>query len=217
MDKKTVLEAIKNIKKGSSKRNFKQSFDLIINLKGLDLKKPDDQVELFIPLHFEKGKKPKICVLAGPELVDEGKKHADLTITAEEFERYQKDKKAAKRLAGSFDYFIAQANIMPKVAQAFGRYLGPRGKMPNPKAGCVVPPKAQLAPLVARLHKTVRISAKTSLVVQCAVGREDMKDEEVYDNIHTVHDQLVHHLPNEAHNLDSMYLKLTMGKPVKLI
>ena len=56
MDKNSIKEAIKKLKESSKKRNFKQTFDLIINLRGLDLKKSEEQVNLHVPLHYPKGK-----------------------------------------------------------------------------------------------------------------------------------------------------------------
>ncbi len=199
-----------------SKRNFKQSIDLIINLKNLDIKKSDNQVDFFVQLHFSKGKKTKVCALVGPELAKSAEKIVDKVVLQTEFEKYQKDKRLAKKLAKEYDFFIAQANIMPQVATAFGKVLGPKGKMPNPKAGCIVPPAANIEPLYNKLQKTIRISAKTSPVVHCLAGKEDMKDEEIIDNIKTIYDQLIHHLPHEKNNVGSVLVKLTMGKPIKI-
>jgi ribosomal protein L1 len=53
-------------------------------------------------------------------------------------------------------------------------------------------------------------------MIQCIVGKEDMKDEDVSDNIWTVYDGLVHHLSAGKDNVKSIMLKLTMSKPVKL-
>ncbi len=200
-----------------SKRNFKQKFDLIISLKGINLKKTEQQVEFFASLHKEKGKPTKVCALVGPELGSSAKNVCDFAILQAEFEKYQKDKKLAKKLAKEYDFFIAQANIMPQIATSFGKFLGPKGKMPNPKAGCIVPPTANLEALYNKLQKTIKISAKTTPVIQCIVGNEDMSDEDVIDNIKTIYDQLIHHLPNEKHNIKSGFLKLTMGKPIKII
>lgn len=216
MDKKEIISVVKSLKESSKKRNFKQTFDLIANLKNIDLKKTDNQVEFFINLHFSKGKKMSVCALVGPELKPEAEKTCDETISSDAFEKYQKDKKLAKKLADKHDFFIAQANIMPKVAAAFGRVFGPRGKMPNPKAGCVVPPKAVLKPLYDRLQKVLKVSIKTTPLFQCAVGSEDMPDEEIADNIMVVYDQLIHHLPSEKHNIKNIFIKTTMGSPVTL-
>jgi len=211
MQPKNLEKSIKQVKEASQKRNFKQNIDLIFNLKDLNLKKNDEQVDLFASLHYNSGKKIKICALVGPELKEEASKNCDLTIAQEDFPKYAKDKKAAKKLAKQYDFFIAQANIMPQAAQTFGKVFGVRGKMPNPKAGCVVPPKANLKSLVEKLKKTVRIIAKIQPLIQVPVGSEDMTEAELADNIMTVYNQLIQHLPNEKNNIKSMFLKTTMG------
>lgn len=215
MNQKDIVELLKKAKENSKPRKFTQRYDLIVSLKSLDLKKPEQQVDFYANVHFSTGKQIKICGLVGPELVEESKKNLDNTILADDFDKIAKNKKEIRKIAESYDYFVAQANIMAKVASSFGRIFGPRDKMPNPKVGCVVPPKTNLLPLYERLQKTVRVKAKTSLMVQVCVGNEKMKDEEVVDNIKTVYDQIIHHLPNEINNVKSIYLKTTMGKPVK--
>ncbi|MFH1072495.1 MAG: 50S ribosomal protein L1 [Nanoarchaeota archaeon] len=215
MDKKDIKNAIEDVKKNSKQRKFSQSYDLIVNLQELNLKNPEEQVDFFVTLHFGIGKKIKVCGFVGPELQDQAKTICDFTVTQDEFPVYG-DKKKVKRLAKTYDYFIAQANIMPKVAGIFGRSLGPRGKMPNPKAGCVVPGNANLKPLVDRLQTTIKVSAKKEPVIHLMVGKESQPDDEITDNIMTIYQQLIHHLPKEKHNIRNIYLKLTMGKPIKL-
>ncbi|MBW2993505.1 50S ribosomal protein L1 [Candidatus Woesearchaeota archaeon] len=214
MEKQSIINAIKELKEKSQKRNFNQTYDLIITLKDMDLKKTENHVDFFQELHYPKGKKAKICALIGPEMENNAKGAVDKYILVDDFPRFAKDKTETKKLAKQFDYFIAQATIMPKVATTFGKIFGPKGKMPNPKAGCVVPPNAALKPLYEKLQKTIRLTAKTSLMVQTAVGKEDMPDEQIIDNIQTVHDALMHHLPNAEHNIKNILLKFTMGKPV---
>lgn len=214
MEKNTVLEAVKKLK-SIPKRKFEQTVDLIINLKDLNLKNPDQQIEFFATVHHSP-KKLKICAFAGPELLDEAKANVDNAVSVEEFEKYQNDKKLAKKLANENDFFIAQANIMAKVATAFGKVLGPRGKMPNPKAGCVVPPKTALKPLYEKLQKTIKISAKTSLVIQIPVGKESMPDEQIVENISDIFTQLERVLPGGRNNIRSTFLKLTMSEAVKI-
>ena len=214
MDKEQIQAAIAKAKDISEKRNFRQTYDLIINLRDLDPKKPEHQVDAFITLPHSKGKKARVCALIGPEL-EEQAKICDSAILSDNFEKY-KGKKEARKIANSFDFFIAQANIMPKVANAFGRVFGPRGKMPNPKSGCVVPPNANLKPLYEKLQRTVRASVKSAPLIQCAIGTEDMNQNDVAENALIVYNSLLHVLPNEKHNIKDIYIKLTMGKPVKV-
>ena len=196
------------------KKNFVQSFDLVVNLKDLNLKKPDEQVDFFTTLPKSLQKKIKVCGLVGPELIDESKEHFDKTLTVSDFESLSKQD--TKKLADEFDFFVAQATIMPKVAATFGRTFGPKNKMPNPKSGCVVPPKANLKPLYEKLQNTVRVKTKNALVLQNRVGTEEMEIEAVAENIMQLYDSIVHHLPKEENNVSAVYVKKTMSKAVRL-
>jgi len=216
MDEKKLKESLEKLKEGN-KRNFSQTVDLIINLRNLDLKKPDHQIEFFIQLPKSKGKQSKLCALVGPELGDQAKSVMDNVVLAKDFDKYTKDKKLTKKLASNYDFFIAQANIMPKVATAFGRVLGPKGKMPNPKAGCIVPPNANLKIISTKLKNTVKISGKKAPLIQTSVGTEADNPEDVIENVKYVYNNLVHHLPQGENNIKSLYIKYTMGKPVKVI
>lgn len=210
MDKSTVSKTLKQLKANSPKKNFKQSIDLIINLKDLDLKKPEQQVNLFVTLHYSTGKESSVCAFVGPELEKSAKETCNEIILAESFPRF-KDKKDIKKLASKYDFFLSQANIMPQVATVFGRFLGPRGKMPNPKAGAVLPPNANLAPLVERLKRTLLVATRNEPVIKCMVGKEDLDEEKLIDNILTVYNSVLQKLPSEKHNIKSVMLKLTMG------
>lgn len=213
MDRKKVIGAVKKARESSKKRKFKQTFDLIFSLKDLDMKKPDNQVDVFASVPNSRGKPIKVCALVGPELKDSASV-CDKVISVDDFDSL--DKKAVKKLAEEHAFFIAQANIMPKVAQTFGRVLGTRGKMPNPKAGCVLPPKANVKPLYDKLQKTVRLSAKTALMIQTYVGTEDLSDDQVADNVLSLYNSLIHVLAKEDNNVKSVKIKLSMGNPVEV-
>jgi len=211
MDKAQVQKALAEIK-AQPKRKFTQSYDLIINLKNLELK--SNPVDIFVTLPFSKGKKVSIAALVDQELVEQANKFCDLVIKEPEFQKY--DKKAAKRLGEHYNYFIAQASLMPKIAANFGRVLGVKGKMPNPKLGCVILPNANVEALVRKLRQTVRLQAKKGLNLQCLVGKEDLPEDNLIENILAVYNAVVKHLPNEFQNIKNVSLKLTMGKPVKI-
>jgi len=213
MNKEQVHKALEEIKKQPQKK-FVQSYDLVINLKDHDVKQAP--LDFFANLPHPKGKKVKVAAFVDQQLAEQAAKFCDAVIRDTEFDRYKEDKKAAKKLAQQYDYFIAQATIMPKVAAVFGKALGGRGKMPNPKLGCVVPPNANLEPLVKRLATTVRLSTKKGSNVQCIVGKQDQSDEHLIDNILTVYQTTTKQLPSEAQNIKNVLLKTTMGKPVKV-
>ncbi len=213
MNKQEILDAIKKAREGSKQRKFKQSFDLVINLKLFDPKK--ESVSIFSVLPHDKGKKSKVCGFVDDSMIKDAKANLDGAINKEEFATWT-DKKKLKGLAGSYDFFVAQANLMPDIAKTFGRFLAPRGKMPNPKSGCVVPPGANLKVLATRLHKSIRLETKSEAIIKCSVGLEDMEDQDIEENIMHIYTVLSHDLPKGAQNIKSVYLKLTMGKPVEV-
>jgi len=215
MDKKLFIEAIQALK-ALPKRKFKQTYDFIMNLKQLDLKKPEEQVELWVKLPFDKGKPTKIGALVGPELQDQAKANCDIVVMHDKFPTYAANKKEIKKIARQYDYFIAQANIMPDVAKTFGRVFGPRGKMPNPKAGCVVAPNANLKTLTETLRKTIKVSARLQPSVKVMVGKEDQADEQIAENMLAVYTSVLQKLPQEAFNIKTIMLKLSMSQPVTI-
>ncbi len=212
MEKEQIQKALQELAQ-QPKRKFTQSYDLIINLKNIDIK--TNPLDFFVPLPYPQGKVVKVAAFVAQELAEPASKFCDLAIKESDFPQYA-NKKAAKKLAGEYDYFIAQANLMPKVAAGFGKALGTRGKMPNPKLGCVVPPTANLDALTKKLRQAVRLQAKKATNMQCLVGKEDQPAEQVLENILTIYNTIVKQLPNEQQNIREVLLKLTMGKPVKL-
>lgn len=212
MNKEELLNAIKVVKENSKKRKFIQSLDLIINLKNINLKK--EKVQSYINLPFAV-RKSKVGAFVDSELKKEADSCCDLVITKEEFGKY-KDKKLKKKVVGGIDFFVAQANLMGLVASNFGKVLGPKGKMPDPKVGAVIPPGGNIKSAVEGLKKTIKIEAKGGNMVKVLVGREDMDENNVVSNILSVYDNLIHVLPNEKDNVKNVILKLSMGVPVRL-
>ena len=214
MEAQEAITKIQEAKEHAKKRNFTQSVDFVINLKNLDFKKPEEQVDFYVQVPNSLGKKVLVCALAGPELIDEAKNVCDHAIHQKDFTELSKEE--VKELAKTYDYFIAQGNIMADVAKTFGRVLGPRGKMPDPKAGCVVAPKTNLQPIHDRLQRLVRVQAKKDPVIHLLLGREDQDEQELADNLATIYNQLRFNLPLEENNIKDALVKLTMGKPVVL-
>ena len=213
IEKARVLEAIKKSREGE-KRKFSQTIELIINLKELDIKKEEGKIEDFVELPFGRGRDAKVCALIGPELKDSAAKHCSTFVLSDDFDSF--DKRKIRKLARDCDFFIAQANVMPAIAKTFGRYFSPIGKMPSPKAGHVVAPKANIEPLIKSLKKSVKVIIKKAPVFQTFIGNESMKDEELLQNAFAIIDRLKGKLPKGEHNIKAILIKATMGKPVKV-
>ena len=185
-------------------------------MRGLDLKKPDHKVDSYVPLPHSLGKKIKLCALVDEQLNAQAKKLFDTVILKSEFDKWKKDPKAQKKLAETHDYFVAQAEVMVPVAATFGKILGARGKMPSPKAGCVIPGATNLEPIVTRLQNTIRLQTKNELSLKATIGTEKMDDSEIADNVLAAYNNVLPKLPQEKNNVRYVALKLTMSPLVKI-
>lgn len=210
MDINKIVKAVKEAKEKSKKRNFVQSIDLAVTLN-LDTTKPENRLNDEIVLPYGRGKPIKIGVIGEGELAHQAKSLADIVITKKELEELAKDKRKAKEIAKDYDFFIAQADLMPLIGRYLGIILGPRGKMPKP-----VPPTADIKPMIERLRKTVRVRTKDKPVFHVPVGTEKMKEEEVAKNIEAIFNYLERKLERGLSDVKSAYISTTMGKSVKL-
>jgi large subunit ribosomal protein L1 len=199
-----ILATIKELKEKSKKRNFSQTFDLIVSLKELDLKKPESKFTEDVVLPFGRGKEAEVVVFA------DNVSGADCKVlTTEDVNKLAKNKRAAKRLVSQTDFFLAEPKLMSLVGKVLGQFVGPKGKMPKLISGDV-------KPVVKGYKKSVRIRVKDSPVIQCLVGKEAMKDEEIVENIDAVLKFLETKLPKGKNNMGKILLKTTMSKPVKI-
>ncbi|MBU2560422.1 50S ribosomal protein L1 [archaeon] len=211
MNQDTVTKAVEEAKKNSKKRNFAQGIDLTINLKELDMTKPENRIddELFLPNGT--GKEIKVGVIADGELAMQAKSVADIIIGKAKLEEMAKKKKDAKKIANDIDFFVAQIDLMPLVGKTLGPVLGPRGKMPKP-----IPPNAPVLAIIEKLKKTIKIKTKDQPVIKVLVGSEEMDSIKLTENIDAILTFLDRKLEKGQNNIKSIYIKTTMGQSVKL-
>ena len=203
--KKDLEKALIELRTGEE-RKFNQTADLIINLQKFDPKK--NQINLFVNVPF-KIKDKKICAFL------EAKNENVETITPEQFKRYG-DKKELKKLVKKFDFFIAQASVMPRVATAFGKVLGPAGKMPSPQLGIITDANnKEITEIKKRVENSVKIRIREPSI-KLAIGKQNMKDSEIVENVLTVYNAVLKILPKEIENVKNIELKFTMTKPQKV-
>lgn len=211
-DKQKIVEAVKEAKARAKPRNFTQTVEVAVNLKDIDLRKPENRFKLEVILPHGRGKEPKIAVIADGAVAEAAKKLGLDVISGEELEELGKNPRQARKLAKSYDLFIAAAPLMPKIGRYLGRYLGPRNKMPQ-----VVPPTmTNLEPIVGRLRRTVRIQLKNNPVVHAPVGTEKMEDDRIAENIEAVLNAVIGKLERGENQVRSVYVKTTMGPAVKV-
>ncbi len=206
-----MMEQIKQARENSKKRKFNQTFDLIINLRALDLKKPENRISSEFVLPAGRGKEPKIGIFVDVLEAKAKAEKADLIITKAELGSLASDKKKLKQYASQVDFFFGEAPLMPTIGKTLGTVLGPRDKVPKP-----VPPAGELKPFFMAAKKTIKIRIKETPTIQVRVGTEEMKDEDIAKNADAVLHFVKDKMPKGIANIKNAYLKLTMGKPIKL-
>jgi large subunit ribosomal protein L1 len=193
------------------KRNFRQSFELILTLKDIDAKKTDLNVNEVVFLPNSLAEKAKVCVFAAGDMAVRAERAgADRVIEAGELDRLASEKRNAKKLAREYQFFLADTSLMPKIGKILGPFLGPKGRMPTP-----VPPAAPIETMLSRYRTAVRVKARGSLSLAGKIGDESLDDAKVADNALAVIGQVERKLPNGEKNIQSLLVKKTMGKVAK--
>lgn len=209
-DRKTI-ETVKKAIENAPPRKFRESVELAINLKDVDLKNPKNRIDEEIQLPHGRGKKIKVGIFANKELAFKAKDVADAVFTPEDIDDLADDKRKAKKMANDIDFFISEAQLMPVIGKKLGVILGPRGKMPRP-----VPPSIDPKGIVESMRRTVKVRSKDRRTFHAHVGTTDMTPEQIADNIETILKRVESKLERGKMNIGSVYVKTTMGPAERL-
>jgi large subunit ribosomal protein L1 len=205
-----VAELVKKGKEQSKERKFTEAVEVVITLKDVDPKKTDLNINEIVYLPHPVGKEARVCFIGSGDLAVRAKNAKAAVIDPAQLENYAGNKKEAKRLVRSYDFFIADTSLMPRVGKILGQYLGPKGKIPTP-----VPPNAPVEAIIQRLRTAVRVRNRGSLGIAAKVGDKTLPDHHLAENILAVVQTVSKKLPNGDRNIKSLIIKTTMGRPVK--
>ncbi|HEY5606645.1 MAG TPA: 50S ribosomal protein L1 [Thermoplasmata archaeon] len=212
MADKHSIETIKKALEAAKPREFKESVEVSVNLRDIDLSVPKNRVDEEVVLPKGRGKAIRICVFASGELALKARGAADLVIQPQEIEEYASDKRKARALAQQFDFFVAEAPLMPVIGKRLGIVLGPRGKMPRP-----VPPTADPTNLINSMRSTVRVRSRDRRTFHAPIGTRDMQPEDIAENLDALMRRVMGKLERGRFNIQSAYVKTTMGPAVRYL
>jgi len=204
-----LTKMIKDAKASDKERKFKQSLELIIVLKDIDVKKGFAMNET---IQLPKTSAPAtVCVMASGDMGLKAKSaKADKVIGTEELERLGANKRESRKFINEYDFFLADTKLMPVVGKVLGQLLGPRGKMPIP-----VPFNAPIDSFLQRFRSSIRVKVKSSLGMSCKIGDETMEDADLAANAHAIINAIEKKLPSGDKNIKKIFVKTTMGKIIK--
>jgi len=193
----------------TAKAKFDETIEVHVRL-GVDSRHADQQVRGAVVLPNGTGKTVRVLALVKPETVD-----AALAAGADYAGSDEYVEKILKENWFEFDVIVTTPNMMGVVGR-LGRVLGPKGLMPNPKAGTVTPDVAK-AITEAKAGKIEYRLDKTN-IIHCPIGKASFGAEKLGENFNALLSAIIKAKPAAAKGqyIKSCVLASTMGPGVKV-
>ncbi|KAL7753373.1 60S ribosomal protein L10A [Sorochytrium milnesiophthora] len=205
-------ESVRTILAGAEekKRQFTETIELQIGLKNYDPQR-DKRFSGSVKLPNVPRPKMKVCVLGDALHCDQAKKVGLEFMSVDDLKKLNKNKKLIKKLAKKYDAFLASEALIKQIPRLLGPGLHKAGKFPTP-----VSHTDDLAQKADELRSTIKFQLKKVLCLGVAAGHVEMTEDQLVANLMLSVNFLVSLLKKNWQNVKSLYVKSSMGKPIRL-
>lgn len=153
----------------------------------------------------------KVCILGDQQHIDMAKANDLPHMSVDDLKKMNKNKKLIKKMAKSYDAFLASDSVIKQIPRLLGPGLNKAGKFPT-----LIQHTDNLLEKVAETKATIKFQMKKVLCLGVAVGHVGMTEDELVANISLSINFLVSLLKKNWQNVRSIYIKSSMGKPQRL-
>ncbi len=190
-------------------RRFKQSVEVIVALRDVDLKSPQARIRDTVFLPHPPGKEASVCVVAEGDMELQAREAGVEVLNRQALQSLSGNKREVKKLARRCYWVLVRADLMGLAGRILGPALGPRGRAPVP-----VPPNANIKELIAKYRGAVWVRIRNQPQVMARIGAEDMSPRELAENAAAVLQAVESRLGKAK--ISKVYVKKTMGPPVQV-
>jgi large subunit ribosomal protein L10Ae len=202
--KKAVTEILSGAQE--KQRKFVETVELQIGLKDYDTQR-DKRFAGSVKLPHVPRPRMQICVIGDAAHCDQAEKLGLAFRTLDDLKKLNKNKKLVKKLAESYDAFLASSTLITQIPRVLGPGLNKAGKFPS-----AIGSNDNLAAKVAELQSQVKFQLKKVLCMGVAIGHVGMNADELRQNSLMAINFLVSLLKKNWQNVKTLHMKSTMGK-----
>ncbi|XP_024363017.1 large ribosomal subunit protein uL1 [Physcomitrium patens] len=207
-----LREAITQIVAAAKEKNrkFTETVELQIGLKNYDPQK-DKRFSGSVKLPHIPRPKMRICMLGDAQHIEEATKNGIECMDVESLKKMNKNKKLVKKLAKKYHAFLASESVIKQIPRLLGPGLNKAGKFP-----ALVSHQESLESKVLESKAMVKFQLKKVLCMGVAIGNCGMEEKQIFQNTQMGVNFLVSLLKKNWQNVRVLYLKTTMGAPVRI-
>ena len=191
-------------------RNFKETVEMQVMFREYNPEK-EKRFNSATVLSFPVKQRLKVCVIGTIRHIEEARELGVEAVSLDDLKKFNNEDKLIKKWARKFDIMLVSESVAKNVTRLVGRQVSSVGRLP-----VSVSETEKIKDKYDELLRTIRFRVKKYPWLAHAIGTETLSPEELRQNLNKSVSFLISLVPKGWHNIRSIHVKTTMGKPYKL-